>query len=191
VRAITASSEHDFSRLAEMMDESVYQRMHRKAAAILRREISDCTLEPSDLAHDAFLRIARSQMPIQFHDDSHFLALATRVMRHILIDRARRSNSPTRYRNVSLDSDRQLVAHSTVEPGPLDDALRRMQSCETRLYRIVEMRFFRGLEISEVASELSISSSSVKREWRVARRWLQRELFGQGCAEIQGALPEA
>jgi len=177
MRAPTTNSEQNVSPLAEMIDESVYQRLRRQAAAILRREIHDPSLEPADLAHEAFLRIAQSRAPIQ--DDAHFLALATLVMRHILIDRARGANSPARFRWVPLDSELQPTAHWNAEPWLLHDALRRMQSCETRLYRIVEMRFFLGLGIAEVASELSISSRSVKRDWTVARGWLRRELSGQ------------
>jgi len=179
MRGAASNAEQNNSSLAEMIDGSVYQRLRRQAAAILRRETPDPSLEPADLAHEAFLRIAMSHAPIQLKDGAHFLAVATLVMRHILIDRARSAKSPARFQWVPLDSDLHDPVHSSVEPLLLHDALRRMQSCETRLYRIVEMRFFRGLGIAEVASELSISSRRVKREWTVARGWLRRELLGQ------------
>lgn len=163
--------------LSEMMNESVYRRMRRQAAAILRREASAHSLEPDDLAHEAFLRIARTQTPIQFQDDCHFLALATVVMRRILIDRARGANSASRSRSIPLDSDLQLSARPDTVAGPLRDALRGMERYDARLYQVVEMRFFWGLDVEEVASALSISSRTVKRDWTVARGWLRRELF--------------
>lgn len=170
------STQH-IGAVAEMMDESVYRRLRCQATAILRRETSGHSLEPDDLAHEAFLRIARSHTPIRFQGDSHFLAVATVVMRRILIDRARGANSPSRSRCVPLDSDLQLSAQTDTGSGPLHDALRCMASYNARLYRIVEMRFFWGLGIEEVASALSISSRTVKRDWTVARGWLRRELF--------------
>jgi RNA polymerase sigma factor (TIGR02999 family) len=179
MRGADSNREQNNSGLAEMIDESVYQRLRRQAAVILRRETPDPCLEPADLAHEAFLRIARSYAPVQLLDGAHFLAVATIVMRHILIDRARSAKSPARFQWVPLDSDLQDPVYSSVGPSLLHDALRRMQSCETGLYRIVEMRFFRGLRIAEIASELSISSRGVQRGWTTALGWLRRELLGQ------------
>lgn len=178
MRAPSPTLEQNMSILAEMLDESVYKKLRRQAAAILRRELSDPSLEPADLAHEAFLRIVLGSAPLQFKDCSHFLALATVVMRHILIDRVRSAKSPARCQWVPLEPDLPLTEDSNAEPWLLQDALRRMRSFDNRLYQIVEMRFFSGLGVTEVASELSISSRHVKREWTVARGWLQRELLG-------------
>jgi RNA polymerase sigma factor (TIGR02999 family) len=163
--------------VSEMMNESVYRRLRRQAAAILRREACARPLEPDDLAHEAFLRIARSRTPIQFQDDCHFLALAAVVMRRILIDRARRADSSRHSRWILRDSDLPFSAQTDTASGPLRDALRCMERYDARLYQVVEMRFFWGLDINEVASALSISSRTVKRDWTEARGWLRRELF--------------
>ncbi len=175
MRRAACDSRQDMS---EMVDETVYRRLRLQATAILRHETSCHSLEPSDLAHDAFLRIARSHASTPLQDQPHFLALATIVMRHILIDNARGAKSVARSRCISLDSHMRLSEHPVTEGRPVKDALRRLESCEARLYRIVEMRFFWGLRTEEIASALSISSSTVKRDWTVARGWLRDELNG-------------
>jgi RNA polymerase sigma-70 factor, ECF subfamily len=159
-----------------MMDESIYKRLHRRAKAILRNEVADHRMEPADLVHEAFLRIAKSRAPIALNDRVHFLAVATIVMRHILIDHARSANSPRRFKCVPIDSEMPLSTTPSAEALPLRHALQRLASREARLYRIVEMRFFWGFDIEEIASELSISSRTVKRHWTVARGLLRREL---------------
>ena len=160
----------------DMMDESIYERLHCRAKAMLRNEACGHCLEPADLVHEAFLRIARSHVPIPLHDRVHLMAVATIVMRHILIDYSRSPKSPWRFKVIPLDCELPI---STPAPGndlPLHDALQRLANCEERLYRIVEMRFFWGLGIEEIAATLSVSSRTVKRHWTAARVWLRREL---------------
>lgn len=164
--------------LAEFMDESVYRRLHYQAKAILRREAFRQRLEPSDLVHEAFVRIARSHAPVHFQSASHLMALTTIVMRRILIDAARAADSPLWLGCVPLDSGLPLASPAaTGDAEPLHEALRYMRTCDARLYRIVMMRFFWGLGIEEIAAALSISARTVKRDWKVARDWLRRELF--------------
>ena len=159
-----------------IMDEPVYKRLHRRAKAILRNEHSDHRMEPADLVHEAFLRIAKSRVPAALNDRVHFLAVATIVMRHVLIDHARSAKSPRRFKCVPLDHEMPLATEFSRDALPLRHALERLASREARLYRIVEMRFFWGLDIEEIASELCISSRTVKRHWTVARGLLRREL---------------
>jgi RNA polymerase sigma-70 factor, ECF subfamily len=162
--------------VAEFMNESIYRRLRCRATAILRRETSDHRLEPADLLHEAFLRIARTQEPIDFQNESHVLALATLAMRRVLIDRARGVDSHLRMRCVPLEFGIQPSTGPNPEAGPLHDVLQYMQTSEERLYCIVQMRFFWGLGTEEIAAALSISSRTVKRDWRAARGWLRREL---------------
>ena len=97
-----------------MMDESIYKRLHRRAKTILRNEFADHRMEPADLVHEAFLRIAKSQVPIALNDRIHFLAVATIVMRHILIDHARSAKSSRRFQCIPIHSEMPL---STASPG--------------------------------------------------------------------------
>jgi RNA polymerase sigma-70 factor, ECF subfamily len=162
--------------LAEIIDESMYQRLRSRANTILQRETYKHRLEPDDLVQEAFLRIARREAPLRFHDRAHLLAVATIVMRCILIDYARSASSPRRWRCVTLDSEPQLPTESADDAFVIHDALQRLATRDARLYWIVEMRFFWGLGVEEVASALSISSRTVKRQWTAARVWLRTEL---------------
>lgn len=161
---------------AEFMSDAIYRRLCLRAKAILRRENADHRLEPADLLHEALLRIDKSHTPVQLQDESHLLALTTLVMRRILIDRTREVDLYLRLRCVPLELVMQFAEDPNREAEPLHDALHNMQSSETRLYYIVQMRFFLGLETEEIAKALSISSRTVKRDWQTARGWLRREL---------------
>jgi RNA polymerase sigma factor (TIGR02999 family) len=160
------------------VNESVYRRLCRQATAILRHENLYYQMEPTDLLHEALLRIARSQ--VEFGNESHLFALGTLVMRRILIDHVRRADSPRRLRCVPLESVMQPSADPAPETEPLHDILRQMQSSEARLHSVVKMRFFWGFGIEEIAAALSVSPRTVKRDWNLARGWLRRELFNKG-----------
>jgi RNA polymerase sigma factor (TIGR02999 family) len=174
------------------MSDLVYRRLCLRAKALLRREASDHRLEPADLLHEALLRIDKSHTPVHLQDESHLLALVTLVMRRILIDRTREVDLYLRLRCVPLEPAMQFSEDPNPEAEPLHEALDNMQSSETRLYCIVQMRFFLGFETAEIAKALSISSRTVKRDWQTARGWLRRELV-QGdkaparCAHGDGA----
>jgi len=158
------------------MSDSIYRQLCLRAKAILRRETAEHRLEPADLLHEALLRIDRSNRPVHLQDESHLFALATLVMRRILIDRTREVDLYLRLRCVPLEPLMQFSERPNPEAEPLHDALHNMRSSETRLYSIVQMRFFLGLETEEIAKALSISSRTVKRDWQTARGWLRREL---------------
>jgi RNA polymerase sigma factor (TIGR02999 family) len=128
------------------------------------------------LLHEALLRIARSHAPVHFQNESHLIALATLVMRRILVDRTRMVDPHLRMRCVPLEPDIPPPTDPNSEVEPLYDVLQYMRTCEARLYCIVQMRFFWGLGTEEIAAALSISSRTVKRDWRTARGWLRREL---------------
>ncbi|HLK70252.1 MAG TPA: ECF-type sigma factor [Bryobacteraceae bacterium] len=178
--------------LTEALDESIYNRLRARAEVILRREGRDHKLEADDLLHEAFVRIARSVEPICFQDETHLLAVVTLTMRRILIDQYRSASSPRKFTSVPLDN-----ALAQTEPSresiPVRDVLRRLAAADPKRYRVVEMRIFWGLGVEEIASMLSISSRTVKRDWVVARIWLQRELEGGAVPlpSAQADIPQA
>jgi RNA polymerase sigma factor (TIGR02999 family) len=158
------------------IDESIYQRLRCRARAMLRKETAGHRLEPADLVHEAFLRIAKSRIPVRFQDDGHLVAVATLVMRHILVDQARSETHPGRSRCVPLDLEFPTPSAAADQEQPLNRALERLAACAARPYRVVQLRFFWGLDMDEIASALSVSTRTVKRDWTVARGWLRREL---------------
>ncbi|HZF15363.1 MAG TPA: sigma-70 family RNA polymerase sigma factor [Steroidobacteraceae bacterium] len=181
--------------LGELMP-LVYEELRRLAQAHLRRERSDHTLQRTALANEAFLRLV-NQKQIEWQSRGHFLALASTLMRRILVDHARGQKASKRgsgSKAVSLDETAAAFADDTgdcrarlgdalavaadpaVDLVAIDEALTRFEAIDPRQSRIVELRFFGGLTIEEIAPVLGISEATVKREWAIARAWLRREL---------------
>lgn len=157
----------------------VYQELRRIAAAYMRREQPGQTLQPTALVHEAYLRLAGAGTP--WHDRQHFIGIAARSMRQILVERARARGAQKRWANldrVSL-SDSLAVAADPEDMLPaLDEALDRLEQLDPEQARLVELRFFAGLSIDEAADALGISPATLKRRWSLARAWLFRELAG-------------
>ena len=135
------------------------------------------SLQPTALIHEAYLRLVGSA-PVDWHDRSHFYALAARLMRQILVDHARtRSRQKRGGAAVPIEWDETIMAS---EEAPdlvrLDDALRALADTDPRKSRVVELRFFGGFSVDEVAGILGVSPQTVLRDWRLAKVWLQREL---------------
>lgn len=158
--------------LAEFLDQTTYKILLRRAASILCRETAAYLFEPADLVHEAFLRIARSVVPVQLRSAAHLVALATIVMRRIMIDHSRSVSPLDCQRSVPIESG-NLAAASESTTLVMRDALSRLAEYEERLFRIVEMRVFGGFDVEEIASALDISSRTVKRGWGAARDRLQ------------------
>lgn len=154
--------------------------MRALAAAYLRRSPGTDTLQATALVHEAYLKLARE--PRTFADHQHFVYTAAAAMRQILVDHARarlrikRSGDMAR---VTLDG-LELSAPGGVDVLVLNDALQRLQELDPRQAQIVELRFFVGLSVEEVAALMEISEKTVKRDWAMARAWLQRELRPSG-----------
>ncbi|HLI82280.1 MAG TPA: ECF-type sigma factor [Bryobacteraceae bacterium] len=161
---------------SEILNNKVYGRLQNRAQAILRHESSDHRLEAGDLVHEAILRIQGSPVQTCFHDESHFVATVTLVMHHVLIDFARGASSPRRYKWVSLDCGAHLSTTSASQVVYFRNVLRRLAEFNARIYLVVVMRFFWGLDSGEIARALSISTRTIKRDWTVARSWLRNEL---------------
>jgi RNA polymerase sigma factor (TIGR02999 family) len=156
----------------------VYDELRRVARRCLRGERPGQTLQTTGLVHEAYLRLARCGR-VQWQDRAHFFAVATRLMRRVLVDAARRRGFQKRggeRTRVTLDAAGLAVAGRAIELVALDRALDRLADVAPRKARVVEMRFFGGLTIEETAAALAISPDIVKREWRTAKLWLQRDL---------------
>ena len=164
----------------------VYQEMRRLAASYLRRERAGHTLQPTALAHETYLRLV-GQQHIHWQGRHHFLGVAARTMRGILVDHARRRRAQKRgggRSRVSLDATMLVAGDLPVAFDDLDRALIDLARLSERQARVVELRYFGGLTIEETGVVLSVSSVTVKRDWAIARAWLYRELSG---AESRGA----
>lgn len=171
------ANDAETSRLTELL----YLELRRIAAGYLRAEDVGHTLQPTALVHEAFLRL--STQHVQWQDRTHFLAMAATTMRRILVDHARRRSAVRRDGGilVTLDdsAENPTEGESAVNLLALDDALDRLAGLDPRTARVVELRFFGGLNVDECASALGISAASVKRDWSFARAWLGRELSGE------------
>ena len=158
----------------------VYDELRRLAAAYMRRERPGQTLQATALVHEAFLRLAGAGTP--WHDERHFVGIAARSMRQILVERARARGAQKRW--AALDRVTMSVALAvaadpeSVLPS-LDDALTRLEAIDPEQARIVELRYFVGLSIEETAAALDMSPATLKRRWALARAWLFRELSNE------------
>jgi RNA polymerase sigma factor (TIGR02999 family) len=166
----------------------VYEDLRRLARRQLIRERGDHTLQGTALVNEAFIRLA-GQSCIDWLNREQFLALAAKIMRHVLVDYARQRNAQRRgdgARKVSLSDTRAALeaeqvqaaafAEDEVDVLAIDTALLRLEQFDAPQSRIVELRYFGGLTLEETASVTGISVASVKREWAMARAWLRREL---------------
>ena len=157
----------------------VYDELHRQARRCLRRERAGHTLQTTDLIHEAYLKLA-GHAEVEWEDRAHFFALSAKVMRHILIDYARGKHRGKRGGDalrLSLSKAEPVATEeSDVDLLALDEALTRLGAIDEQQSRVVELRYFSGLDIEETAAALGISPATVKRDWTTAKAWLGREL---------------
>ena len=159
----------------------VYDELRRLAHMHLSDERSDHTLSTTALVHEAYLNLAGGD-PVAVKNRNHFLGIASRVMRRLLIWYARRRNSLKRgggVAAVTLEAGVVLTDNRIEELITLDQALSRLETLDQRLCRVVECRYFGGMSVEETAEALDVSKATVKRDWRTARTWLKRELSPQ------------
>lgn len=164
----------------EQMFVVVYNELRQLAARKLRGERDDHTLSTTALVHEAWLELNKLNR-IQWQNRGHFLAVAAQAMRRILIDYAVARGRQKRGGGqvvVSLDDDDALaIAHDRAdELVELEEALERLQAINERQAKVVECRFFGGMSVEETADALNVSPATVKREWAIARAWLNREM---------------
>lgn len=155
----------------------IYDELHRLATALMRRERDGHTLQPTALVHDAYLRLA-GQRGTEWQGRSHFFGVAAQAMRRLLVDHARRRDAVKRDGGDRVTFDEALLADHgrSLELIALDDAMQRLAALHARSARVVELRFFGGLEIEEVATVLGVGRATAVRDWTFARAFLQREL---------------
>jgi RNA polymerase sigma factor (TIGR02999 family) len=157
----------------------VYNELRRLAAAYMRRERPGQTLQATALVHEAYLRLAGAGTP--WTDKRHFVGIAARSMRQILVERARARGAQKRWAGLDRVTMTDALAVAADAEGmlpALDDALTRLEQIDAEQARIVELRYFAGLSIEETADALGISPATLKRRWAMARAWLFRELSG-------------
>ncbi len=177
---LAALADGDTTAMDRLID-VVYGELHRLAAAHLRRDSGEQTLGPTALVHEAFLRLVDAQR-IDWQGRAHFFGVAGRIMRHILVDRARQRLAARRDRRRTVPlEDALTVAINAEEASDVDvigvhEALDRLAALDERQARLVELRWFAGFTIAESAELLGVSDATVSRDWALARAWLQREL---------------
>jgi RNA polymerase sigma factor (TIGR02999 family) len=160
----------------------VYKELRRAAHRCLQAERPDHTLQSTELVHEVYLRLAGDRPP-PTKNRAHFVAIAAKLMRQILVDYARRRSASKRgpQYKVELDDSFYLPARQNVDVVELDRALALLSRCDAQQEKIVELRFFGGLTVEETAVALEISPATVKRDWNMAKAWLTREM---GRAEV-------
>jgi RNA polymerase sigma-70 factor (ECF subfamily) len=156
----------------------IYNQLQAIARRQMAHERPDHSLQATILVHEAFLRLVGDSQ-IDWSNRAHFFALASRVMRRMLVDHARAANAqkrPGARQKVELDSALVFVEAQAADVMALDQALERLAAWDARQCRVVDMHFFGGLGFEEIGEVLSVSPRTAKRDWSMARAWLYREL---------------
>jgi RNA polymerase sigma-70 factor (ECF subfamily) len=163
---------------AEQLTPLIYQELHKLAAACMRRERPGHTLQATALVNEAYMRLL-GQHDVEWQNRSHFYGIAAQIMRRILLDYARKHQAAKRggpHQKVRID-EALLVSEQQLDVVlAVDESLKRLEQIDPRQSRVVELRFFAGLDVEQTAAVLGISTATVKREWQFAKAWLQREM---------------
>jgi RNA polymerase sigma-70 factor (ECF subfamily) len=170
-------SGRDPSRDADELSKAVYQELRRLAASYMRRERQGQTLQATALVHEAYLRLAESD-PV-WTDRRHFVGIAARSMRQILVERARSRGALKRWggmNRVSITDSLALAADPETMLPALDEAINKLEKLDAEQAKIVELRYFAGMSVEEAADVMGMSPATLKRRWSLARAWLFREL---------------
>jgi RNA polymerase sigma-70 factor, ECF subfamily len=173
LRRLRAGDEEAAAQVAA----AAYGELRKLAARCLRRERPGHTLQPTALVNEAFLKLAANTRA-EWRDRAQFYAVAARLMRRILVDYARKRRAGKRGggNQVTLEENLVLREERIEDVLGVDEILERLEALDPRQGRIVELRFFSGLTVEEIAEVLGISTPTVKREWSSAKAWLHREL---------------
>ena len=177
---LRAWNDGDESALNQLMP-LIERELHRLARAYMQRERQGHTLQATALVNEVFLRLADGSTP-EWRDRAHFVGVAARLMRRVLVDHARSRGYQKRgggAQPVPLDEAMAVTSEMTIEVLAVDRALDAFAQIDARKSQVVELRFFGGLSVEETAEVLGISVETVKRDWRFAKLWLARELAGQ------------
>lgn len=184
--ALIDARRHDGQGLERIVP-VVYDELRRLAGAHLRREADHISLEATALVHELYLRLVHiDRMTVDGR--AHFLALAGRLMRQILVDHARRRRAMRRGGDltiIGLDDAADAAAPPGIDLLDLDDALTELASFDPRQRDVVELKFFAGLTTGEIATTLGVSVATVEREWVIAKAWLYRRLVSEPLASTR------
>jgi RNA polymerase sigma-70 factor, ECF subfamily len=156
----------------------VYDELRKLASGYLKNERPDHTLQATALVHEAYLRLVDWEN-VSWQNRAHFFAVSAQVMRHILVDHARKKKAEIHGGNLqklALDEAISFSQSREVDLVDLDDALKDLEKLDERQSKIVELRFFAGLSIEETAHALGVSTMTVSRDWNFAKAWLYRRL---------------
>jgi RNA polymerase sigma factor (TIGR02999 family) len=159
----------------------LYQDLHRRAAAQLRRERPGHTLQPTALVHEAYLRLV-DQRRVAWQNRGQFFGVASQMMRRILVDHARAHRMAKRsghWARVTLDERVRAIPPVDLDVLQLDAAMTRLAAFDPRKSQLAELRFFGGLSLEEAGETLGISLATAERDWQAARAWLLKELRGE------------
>lgn len=189
ITQILNAAEHGDPQAGDELLPILYDELRRLADARLARELPGQTLQPTELVHEAYVRLLGNEgpEPVRWDGRGHFFAAAAEAMRRILVERARRRAAAKHgggHGRVHADVD-QLAADEPLIPDvtatqilAVEGALRRMEERDGRMAEVVKLRFFAGLSIEQVALAMGVSARTVRREWTFAKAWLARELEG-------------
>lgn len=157
----------------------VYSELRRLASNYLRRERAEHTLQPTALVNEAYLKLVH-QKNAKWQNRAHFFGISAQLMRRILVDHARQHQAVKRggsaQKRISITSVEKFAKQPEVDLLALNEALDELANMDPQQSRIVEMKFFGGLSIEEIAEVLSIGHATVERDWKMARAWLRRQL---------------
>lgn len=156
----------------------LYDEFRRLAAHYMQQERPDHTLNATSLVHEAYMKLV-GQQDVEWQSRTHFFAVGAQAMRRILVDHARQKRRQKRggaWNRVQLEDHEIFDSQSPVDLVDLDDALEQLAALDPRQARIVELRFFGGLEMQEIANQLNVSKRTVENDWSMARAWLSRQL---------------
>lgn len=155
----------------------VYAELRRLAAAYLRNERPDHTLQPTELVHEAYLRLVDQKVTPRWQNRSHFFGIAARLMRQILVDHARRRQTGGRAgRKVPIEAAISLPGGRSADLLALEDALQALEELDRRKCKAIELHYFGGLSIKEIAEALNLSDKTIRRDLAFSEAWLYQEM---------------
>ena len=187
--ALLAWSGGDREALGRVLPQ-IYDELRALAAQHLRKERPGHTLQATALVNEAFLRLSGRER-VHVEARVQFFAVAAQAMRRVLVDHARRRQADKRGGSetpvpLTEVAEAALTASPLVDVLDVDEALTRLAALDERQARVVELKFFAGMEVEEIAAALDVSASTVQREWRMARAWLRHQLAGGAAATNPG-----
>lgn len=164
--------------VSEKLIPLVYDELRSIASRYMRQERADHTLQTTALVHEAYIRLSGGQ-EMEWNSRAHFFGIAAQTMRRILIDYARKRSTDKKgggWRRESLEEADVFIGEPSLDLIALNTALDQLSDIDPKMVRVVELRFFGGLSVEETAKVLSISTRTVKQDWRLAKAWLQQQM---------------